>query len=99
MSVLLCSDAAVGVLLCSDAAKLLAFLSLETGLCPCRYLPSTDTRLEGIKPYAHSPVNWFRNPYVHLLLVSSVQDWPGLPGTCTFWCAAGSLLPAVQGCC
>ena len=36
----------------------------------CRYLPSTDTRLEGIKPYAHSPVNWFRNPYVHLLLVS-----------------------------
>ena len=72
----------MSVLLCSDAVKLLALLSL--GLCPCRYLPSTDTRLEGIKPYAHSPVNWFRNPYVHLLLVSSMQDWPGLQGTCRF---------------
>lgn len=34
-----------------------------------RFLQSSDKRLSRLKPYSHSPVVWFRNPYVHILLV------------------------------
>ena len=37
-----------------------------------RYVLSTDARLLRLKPYAQSPVTWFRNPYAYLVLVSSL---------------------------
>jgi hypothetical protein len=31
---------------------------------------ASDKRLQRLRPFSHSPVTWFRNPYVHLILVS-----------------------------
>jgi hypothetical protein len=37
---------------------------------PCRsYVLSSDKRLQRLRPFSHSPVTWFRNPYVHVILV------------------------------
>lgn len=36
----------------------------------CRYVLSHDKRLQRLKPFSHSPVTWFRNPYAHIILVS-----------------------------
>ncbi|GLC41257.1 hypothetical protein PLESTM_001176900, partial [Pleodorina starrii] len=38
-----------------------------------QFVASGDKRLQRLRPFAHSPVVWFRHPYVHLLLVSSVD--------------------------
>ena len=42
-----------------------------TGCClgTHRYLLSSDPKLQRLKPYAQSPVTWFRNPYATLLVV------------------------------
>ncbi|GFR46523.1 hypothetical protein Agub_g8109, partial [Astrephomene gubernaculifera] len=36
-------------------------------------VPSGDKRLQRLRPFAHSPVVWFRHPYAHLLLVSTAD--------------------------
>ena len=43
------------------------------GQC-CRYLLSSDSKLQNIKPFQGSPVTWFRNPYAHLILVSAFES-------------------------
>lgn len=35
----------------------------------CRYVLGSDPRLERLKPFAHSPVTWFRNPFALLIVV------------------------------
>lgn len=37
---------------------------------PCRFLSASDPRLQKLRQFAHSPVTWFRNPFVQLVLVS-----------------------------
>ena len=37
---------------------------------PCRFLAATDPRLQKLRQFSHSPVTWFRNPFVHLVVVS-----------------------------
>lgn len=32
-------------------------------------MQAADKRLQRLKPYSHSPVVWFRNPYAHIILV------------------------------
>lgn len=36
-----------------------------------RYVLSTDPQLQRLRPYAQSPVTWFRNPYATLIVVSA----------------------------
>lgn len=38
-----------------------------------RFVLSTDKRLMRLKPFAQSPVCWFRIPYAHIILVSSTD--------------------------
>lgn len=52
-------------------AHLIRFLHLAL----TRFLQSSDKRLTRLMPYSHSPVVWFRNPYVHILLVGGVACW------------------------
>jgi hypothetical protein len=43
---------------------------------PLSYVLATDKRLLRLKPYSHSPVTWFRNPYVYIILVCAWgQGW------------------------
>lgn len=37
--------------------------------CSCRFAASNDKRLQRLRPFAQSPVVWFRNPYAHIILV------------------------------
>jgi hypothetical protein len=34
---------------------------------------NNDKRLLRLKPFSHSQVVWFRNPYVHIVLVSAAE--------------------------
>jgi hypothetical protein len=36
---------------------------------PASYVLSNDKRLQRLRPFSHSPVTWFRNPYTHVILV------------------------------
>ncbi|KXZ42764.1 hypothetical protein GPECTOR_119g395 [Gonium pectorale] len=38
-----------------------------------QFVASGDRRLQRLRPFAHSPVVWFRHPYAHLLLVSTAD--------------------------
>ncbi|KAK9863262.1 hypothetical protein WJX84_010782, partial [Apatococcus fuscideae] len=44
--------------------------TLTVDKLPVQYLLSDDPRLQRLRPYAHSPVTWFRNPFACLVLVS-----------------------------
>ncbi|KAK9858891.1 hypothetical protein WJX84_005283, partial [Apatococcus fuscideae] len=44
--------------------------TLTVDKLPVQYLLSDDARLKRLRPYAHSPVTWFRNPFACLILVS-----------------------------
>lgn len=35
----------------------------------CRFLLSTNERVQRLKPFASNPVTWFRSPYAQLVLV------------------------------
>ncbi|GAB4816227.1 hypothetical protein N2152v2_003273 [Parachlorella kessleri] len=37
---------------------------------PVQFLAATDPRLQKLRQFSHSPVTWFRNPFVHLVVVS-----------------------------
>ncbi|GLI61031.1 hypothetical protein VaNZ11_003295, partial [Volvox africanus] len=39
-----------------------------------QFVPSWDKRLHRLRPFAHSAVVWFRLPFAHLLLVSTVDS-------------------------
>ena len=55
----------------------------HAGLLVRRYVLSTDARLLRLKPYAQSPVTWFRNPYAYLVLVrfGTVSQMPQTDAT------------------
>ena len=40
---------------------------------PVAYVPAGDKRLQRLRPFSHSPVTWFRNPYVHVILVRAAN--------------------------
>jgi len=40
---------------------------------PIQFVQVNDKRLLRLKPFSHSQVVWFRNPYVHIVLVSSAD--------------------------
>lgn len=40
---------------------------------------STDPQLQRLRPYAQSPVTWFRNPYATLIVVSALQCCASVP--------------------
>ncbi len=46
----------------------------------CRFVASSDKRLQRLRPFAHSPVVWFRHPYAHVLLVSWGKGGKGRAG-------------------
>lgn len=40
----------------------------------CRYMLSSNSRLQQLRQNSQSPVTWFRNPYVQLILVRVLKD-------------------------
>ena len=60
-------------------ARALRDETVHWALSPHRYVLSTDARLLRLKPYAQSPVTWFRNPYAYLVLVSPVPGCAAKP--------------------
>ena len=64
----------------SDVAQAYtASMELQAGLRPiklcilCSYMLSNNPRLKRLRQHAQSPVSWFRNPYVQLILVCLYQ--------------------------
>lgn len=42
----------------------------------CQFLRADDPRVQKFKPFAHSPVTWFRIPFVQVLVVGSQRSLP-----------------------